>query len=162
MIVFFTFWNISEPEPVLVACISARDASVKENPPTITVPEGEKFFALSNILRSGCPLAAAGLFVPNDPTSVTDNTRMKRLRYFSGLSCFTETSKVQRPAVILNPAVASLCVRLSPVVVKISRVTVSASSEFRAIATVKPPLSGSEAPTPDTALPTGVPEVSSH
>ena len=49
---------------------------------------------------------------------------MKRLRYFSGLSCFTETSKVQRPAVILNPAVASLCVRLSPVVVKISRVTV--------------------------------------
>ena len=80
---------------------------MKENPPTITVPEGEKFFALSNILRSGCPLAAAGLFVPNDPTSVTDNTRMKRLRYFSGLSCFTETSKVQRPAVILNPAVAS-------------------------------------------------------
>jgi len=50
-----------------VACISVREASEKENPPTITVPEGEKFFALSNIFRSGCPLAAAGLFVPSEP-----------------------------------------------------------------------------------------------
>ena len=159
---FFTFRYISEPEPAFVACISVREASEKENPPTITVPEGEKFFALSNIFRSGCPLAAAGLFVPSEPTSVTDSTRIKRLRYFSGLSCLTETSSVQRPAVTRSLAVTSLCVRLSPVVAKTNRVTVSASPEFRPIETVKPLFPGSEAPTPDTAVPTRLPEASSH
>ena len=128
----------------------------------MTVPSGEKFFVLSSIFRSGNPLAEEGLFVPSEPISVTESTRTKRLRYFSGLFCTAVISSVQRPATTRSRTFASLAVRLSPTVVKIKWDTVSASPEPRSIETVNPPLSGSEAPTPDTALPTGLPEASSH
>ena len=145
-----------------MACISEFDTSEKENPPIITVPSGEKFFLLSSIRRNARPLAVEGVLEPRSPTSLIDSTRTTRFRYRSGLSCVTVTFSVHRPAVIRSRDDADTVLRLSCVVVKTRCVVVSSSEASRPIETVKRLLPDKVAPTPDTAVPTGFPELSSH
>ncbi len=153
--------NISNT-PVLTACISTLETSVKAKPPTTTVPVGEKFLVLSSMRRNAIPLAEEGVPVPSEPISCTDSTRMIRSLYRLGFSCVTVISNVHRPPLTRSRDTTFRSVRLSCEAVNKRYETASSAPASRPIDTVKLLLPVSVVPTPVTAVPVGTPDASSH
>ena len=153
---------LSAVPPVPVACISDAEVRTKANPPIGTFPSGEKLAGFSNIYRSALPWAVVGTVAPRSPSAATDRTRMKRPAYLPTPSCTTRTSKDQLPPVMRSVAERSAAAVFFCKAVNTRCVTSTGSFVFRTIDAVKLLPFDTVAPTPDTALPEGVPDASSH